>query len=55
MNFSLEIGPKTDLDTLPNLKDIYISFLPGGDFKEVMHKIKENNPHTELGEKLDRH
>ena len=23
MNFSLEIGPKTDIDTLPELKDVY--------------------------------
>ena len=35
MNFSLEISPKTDLNTLPNLKDVYITFLPGGDFKET--------------------
>ncbi len=38
MNFSLEIGPKTDLDTLPDLKDVYITFLPGGDFKETSEK-----------------
>ncbi len=35
MNFSLEIGPKTDLDTLPTLKDVYITMLPGGDYKET--------------------
>ena len=35
MNFSLEIGPKTDLDTLPALKDIYITMLPGGDYKDT--------------------
>ena len=35
MNFSLEIGPKTDLDTLPSLKDVYITLLPGGDFRET--------------------
>jgi len=35
MNFSLEIGPKTDLDTLPNLKDVYITILPGGDYKDT--------------------
>ena len=35
MNFSLEISPKTDLDTLPALKDVYITMLPGGDFKET--------------------
>ena len=35
MNFSLEISPKTDLDTLPALKDVYVTMLPGGDFKET--------------------
>ena len=35
MNFSLEISPKTDLDTLPTLKDVYITMLPGGDYKET--------------------
>jgi methylenetetrahydrofolate reductase (NADPH) len=35
MNFSLEIGPKTDLDTLPTLKDVYITMLPGGDYKDT--------------------
>ena len=41
MNFSLEIGPKTDLDTIPALKDVYITFLPGGDFKETAEKAGE--------------
>tara|TARA_B110001454_G_scaffold136138_1_gene126549 strand:- start:248 stop:574 length:327 start_codon:yes stop_codon:yes gene_type:complete len=41
MNFSLEIGPKTDLDTLPNLKEVYITFLPGEDFKETANKAEE--------------
>ncbi len=35
MNFSLEISPKTDLDTLPALKDVYITLLPGGDYKDT--------------------
>ena len=35
MNFSIEIGPKTKLDTLPALKDVYITMLPGGDFRET--------------------
>ena len=35
MNFSSEIGPKTDLDTLPSLKDVYVTMLPGGDYKET--------------------
>ena len=38
MNFSLEIGPHTDLGTLPALKDVYITFLPGGDHKETSDK-----------------
>ncbi len=35
MNFSIEIGPNSNLDTLPALKDVYITMLPGGDFKET--------------------
>ena len=35
MNFSIEISPVTDLETLPKLKDVYITLLPGGDFKET--------------------
>jgi len=35
MNFSLEIGPKTELDSLPALKDVYITMLPGGDYKDT--------------------
>ena len=35
MNFSIEIGPKTKLDTLPALKDVYVTMLPGGDFRET--------------------
>ena len=38
MNFSLEIGPHTDLETLPPVKDIYITLLPGGDYKETAKK-----------------
>ena len=41
MNFSIEIGPNTDLGTLPNLKDVYITFLPGGDYKETAKKAEE--------------
>jgi methylenetetrahydrofolate reductase (NADPH) len=41
MNFSLEIGLKTDLNTLPNIKDIYITLLPGSTYKEVASKAKE--------------
>ncbi len=35
MKFSLEIGPSTDLDTLPALSDVYVTMLPGGDYKET--------------------
>ena len=35
MKFSLEIGPKTDLKTLPSVKDVYVTMLPGGDYKET--------------------
>ena len=41
MNFSLEIGPHSDLETLPALKDVYITFLPGGDFNETASKADE--------------
>ena len=41
MNFSIEIGPKTDLATLPELKDVYITMLPGGDFKETANQAVE--------------
>ena len=40
MNFSLEIGPKTDLDTLPALKDVYITMLPGGDYKDTAEQAE---------------
>ena len=35
MNFSIEISPSTDLETLPALKDVYITLLPGGYFKKT--------------------
>ena len=41
MNFSLEIGPKTDLETIPKIKDIYITMLPGGDYKETAQQAVE--------------
>ena len=37
MNFSLEIGPHTDLETLPAVKDVYVTMLPGGDYKAVSY------------------
>ena len=41
MNFSLEITMKTDLSTLPKVKDVYITMLPGDNFKEVASKALE--------------
>ena len=42
MNFSLEIGPQTDLDTVPAVKDIYITMLPGGDYKKNWSSLYSN-------------
>jgi len=41
MNFSLEIGLKTDLNTLPKIEDVYITLLPGDQYKDVANKAKE--------------
>ena len=41
MNFSIEIGLKTDVSTLPKIRDVYITLLPGANFKEVANKAKE--------------
>ena len=41
MNFSLEIGPHTDLETLPSVKDVYVTMLPGGDYKETANQVDE--------------
>ena len=41
MNFSLEISLKTDLSNLPKVKDVYITLLPGEDFRQVANKAKE--------------
>ena len=41
MNFSLEIGPKTDIETVPPVTDVYITMLPGGDYKETAEKAME--------------
>ena len=38
MKFSLEIGPQTDLESLPKISDVYITFLPGGNYKETTEK-----------------
>ena len=41
MNFSVEITMKTNLSELPKVKDVYITMLPGNDYKEVAKKAKE--------------
>ena len=41
MNFSLEISMKTNLAELPKVKDVYITLLPGNDYKEVANKAAE--------------
>ena len=41
MKFSLEIGPNTDLETVPPVNDVYITMLPGGDYKETAQKALE--------------
>ena len=41
MKFSLEITSKTDLSVLPGLKDVYVTMLPGTDYKEVAKKAGE--------------
>ena len=38
MNFSLEIGQHTDTDTLPTIKDVYITLLPSGGYVEITKK-----------------
>jgi methylenetetrahydrofolate reductase (NADPH) len=38
MKFSLEIGPGTDLETLPSVKDVYITLLPGENYLETTKK-----------------
>ena len=41
MNFSVEITMKTNLSELPKVKDVYITMLPGNDYKEVANKAAE--------------
>ena len=41
MNFSLEIGLHTDIDALPAIKDVYITFLPGEDYVKTAKKAGE--------------
>jgi len=41
MNISLEITMKTDLSSLPKVKDVYITMLPGNNYREVANKAYE--------------
>ena len=41
MNFSLEISPTTDIDTVPAIKDVYITMLPGGNYKDTAQQAVE--------------
>ena len=41
MNFSIEITMKTDLTELPKVKDVYITMLPGNDYRKVAAKANE--------------
>ena len=41
MNFSIEVTMKTDLSNLPKVKEVYITMLPGNDYKEVAGKAIE--------------
>ena len=41
MNFSLEITMKTDLSELPKVKDVYITMLPGNNYREIANKAVE--------------
>ncbi len=41
MNFSLEIGPHTDLEGLPRVKDVYVTLLPGGNYIETAKKAAD--------------
>jgi len=41
MNFSLEINMKSNLSELPKVKDVYITMLPGNDYREIANKATE--------------
>ncbi len=41
MKFSLEISPQTNLDSIPQVSDVYITMLPGGDYKETAQQAVE--------------
>ena len=40
VSFSLEVTTRTDLSSLPNLKDIYVTFLPRTDYRDVIKQSK---------------
>ena len=40
MNFSLEVTTRTNLSELPKLNDIYVTFLPGTSYKDVIEQTK---------------
>tara|TARA_B100001179_G_scaffold164911_1_gene121210 strand:+ start:262 stop:519 length:258 start_codon:yes stop_codon:yes gene_type:complete len=41
MNFSIEIGLNADLETLPPVKDVYITLLPGEDYVKIAEKAAD--------------
>ena len=41
MKFSLEISHQTNLDTIPPVNDVYITMLPGGDYKDTTKQAIE--------------
>ena len=41
MNFSIEIGHHSDIETLTALSVVYCTCLPGGDYKETADKALE--------------
>ncbi len=41
MKFSLEITVKTDIRNIPKIKNVYITMLPGEDYKSVVNKVDE--------------
>ena len=41
MNFSLDIGPKREVDAVPALSDAYITMLHGGEYREPAEQASE--------------
>jgi len=41
MSITLEITMKTELSDLPKVKDVYITMLPGNDYREIANKAVE--------------